>query len=269
MKISKVSFLGLLLSLGLMITTCKTVDVKPDKSDQITKDPVPKKTCREFNEYVKNIGVTVKVDGREQSRPGKGGTTGHVEEYEAKRDPTYRSTETVRKIKCGCTGKLYDDATTCTKECKASLGCFTGICGPSGETKQVCLTTTVHIAFSSSTPFYRVDWQPTVSVSNACRAEITQWNQRIEMHEQRHVQIARDMVNSYNDKWKNGKTFKACGNTEAEAEQKLKEQIDDFKTNVLNKELEQMKADRKQKDDDFEKSSEGAPVKPLDCNVCP
>jgi hypothetical protein len=34
------------------------------------------------------------------------------------------------KIYCHCNKKCYDKATDCTSECKASLGCFTGICAP-------------------------------------------------------------------------------------------------------------------------------------------
>jgi len=36
----------------------------------------------------------------------------------------------VPKIRCGCTGKCYDDPLACVAECKASLGCFTDICAP-------------------------------------------------------------------------------------------------------------------------------------------
>lgn len=36
----------------------------------------------------------------------------------------------IQKIWCNCNKKCYTDAVTCTSECKASLGCFTGICVP-------------------------------------------------------------------------------------------------------------------------------------------
>lgn len=35
-----------------------------------------------------------------------------------------------QKIYCICNNTCYNDATTCLSECKVSLGCFTGICGP-------------------------------------------------------------------------------------------------------------------------------------------
>ena len=36
----------------------------------------------------------------------------------------------VDKIYCNCNKRCYTSATACTNECRASLGCFTGICGP-------------------------------------------------------------------------------------------------------------------------------------------
>jgi len=178
MKTNKVKLLGLLFSLGLLMTTCKTAPIKPDKPDQVVKDPVPG-TCEEFNSYVKKTGVTVMDNGKPKSRPGKAGSTSDIESFEGRRGPTSKSTEMTQTIKCGCTGKLYDEATTCINECKASLRCFTGICAPAGETQRVCLTTTLNIAFTSDTKIYQVDWQPDGNVSNACRAEIAQWNQRV------------------------------------------------------------------------------------------
>lgn len=37
------------------------------------------------------------------------------------------------KVYCNCNKTCYDDSDTCLGECKASLGCFTGICGPATE----------------------------------------------------------------------------------------------------------------------------------------
>lgn len=34
------------------------------------------------------------------------------------------------KIYCNCNKTCYDDLQVCQNECKANLGCFTGICGP-------------------------------------------------------------------------------------------------------------------------------------------
>jgi len=75
-------------------------------------------------------------------------------------------------------------------------------------------------------------------------------------------------VKSYNDKWQDGKTFKACGKTEAEAHQKLKEQIDSFLANVVDNELKQLHAEIVRKNIEVH-GSEGESVKPLDCSVCP
>jgi len=34
------------------------------------------------------------------------------------------------KVYCNCNKKCYDDVSVCLNECKVTLGCFTGICGP-------------------------------------------------------------------------------------------------------------------------------------------
>jgi hypothetical protein len=37
------------------------------------------------------------------------------------------------KVYCNCNKSCYDDVNVCLSECKTSLGCFTGICGPATE----------------------------------------------------------------------------------------------------------------------------------------
>ena len=50
--------------------------------------------------------------------------------YEAGQTKDCECCRPVTKIYCNCNKKCYTDASTCTSECKASLGCFTGICAP-------------------------------------------------------------------------------------------------------------------------------------------
>lgn len=42
------------------------------------------------------------------------------------------------RVKCSCNGKFYDDPQVCLAECRVSLGCFTGICGPVPSDKFHC-----------------------------------------------------------------------------------------------------------------------------------
>ncbi len=37
------------------------------------------------------------------------------------------------KVYCNCNKTCYDDVLKCVDECKVSLGCFTGICGPASQ----------------------------------------------------------------------------------------------------------------------------------------
>lgn len=49
---------------------------------------------------------------------------------EAARSPAGSGEQCSAKVYCACNGKCYDEVTTCLDECRVSLGCFVGICGP-------------------------------------------------------------------------------------------------------------------------------------------
>ena len=236
----------------------------PVCSQGITKDPVRVKSCEEFNKYAMETGVTVVVDGKRIHRPGKAGSTGDLEGAEVMRGEESKQTVAEQSFRCNCNKKLYTRATTCLKDCKVSLRCFTDICSPVQNAKRVCLSTTFKVAFTLQTQSYRLDWRPVTAIPTACKAERDAWNKRVETHEQHHVSDAQEVVKEANDAWKQGKTLKACGTTEAEARRELEKQVKQLNVEVDDA-LAQTRADIKKRSRHFDNSSS---EKPLDCTQC-
>ena len=207
--------------------------------------PNPKKqerqgSCEEFHEYTGNHGVT---DSKGTNHPGFSGWTDDQLRYTHSVSSTSSTTKTVRvtKYKCPCNNTLYDRLDDCIANCKVTLGCFTGICEPvEVDEEQVCLSTAspLEIRFTVSTKVSMLDWTPSGTISNQCRQEIKRYTEETLKHEARHVKDIKDIVDSANERLKNGVEYPAegCGATEEQAQtnlrRKLKERAEQEKSAI-------------------------------------
>jgi hypothetical protein len=215
-------------------------------------------SCKDISRYREIVGVQ---DEEGNGHPGFAGWTDvkllySPFTYDFKRDDQ-------QKVQCNCNKKIYDDVGVCLKECRATLGCFTNICGP--VQGLVCLEVEkVSVTFSSETKSYRLEWKPQQNLSSRCLTEKSKWENKIELHEGRHVQDAQEIAKITNNKWKTSEKYAACGSTEGEAKKKLEGQI----KAALDKELKEMEAELKRRSDAFHSTSEGSPIIDPGCSVC-
>jgi hypothetical protein len=109
------------------------------------------------------------------------------------------------------------------------------------------------ISFTVSTKVSMLDWTPSGTISNQCTQEIQRYTNETLNHEARHVQDIRDVVNSANDRLKNGVEYNAegCGANEQEARNNLREK--------LNERAEQEKLTIQQEIDDKANSFHNSP----------
>lgn len=212
-------------------------------------------TCDDVNTHMENHGVT---DVTGKAHRGYTGWT-HAEISFTYQYEYSKTTKTI--IYCNCNKTYYDDVQKCLQECRAGLGCFTGICEPVSD--EVCLETTKFSAsFNAAITVSVLDWEPSSPLSVACKAEKRRWERAVEQHERKHVQDIRKVVRDQGQNAKNRKYF-ACGSSEEEAEGKLKEQIEkDLQKNIasINDKITTMS-------NEFHASPAGQPIT-LDCNRC-
>ncbi len=230
---------------------------KPSIIKPLTDNEISVATCEEISHWRDTVGVY----DTDVAHPGYAGWTiayfkysSFVYDLQRKQSQTFN---------CFCNGKTYDDINVCLSECKVTLGCFTGICAPSGD--QVCLTAIkITVEFSVTTDTFGLTWKPAQSLSQACRNEISAWQTRIETHEQRHIQDANDIVRAINNTWKQ-KTVEACGSSESAARQALESGI----KAELDKSITDMETDLANRGNSFHQTSEGNPINDPDCSKCP
>lgn len=188
-------------------------------------------TCEALLEYVGNVGVT---DNKGVNHPGH---TGWIDyqcryTYEVPSYSSTRKTVKVTKYKCPCNNMLYNKLDDCIRNCKVTLGCFTGICEPIDfDEEQVCLSTAspIKMRFTVSTDISMLDWSPSGTISNQCEQERARWTRETLNHEARHVKDIKDIINSANERLKNGVDYpvEGCGTTEKEALKSLQKKIDE------------------------------------------
>jgi PKD repeat protein len=212
-------------------------------------------SCEAFQEYTNDHGVT---DSNGENHPGASGWTDYQIRYSTSVSSTSTTTKTVavRHFKCPCNNVIYNTLEECLENCQINLGCFTGICEPVDiEEEQVCVTTasSLMISFTVSTKVSMLDWTPSGTISNQCTQEIQRYTNETLNHEARHVQDIRDVVNSANDRLKNGVEYNAegCGANEQEARNNLREK--------LNERAEQEKLTIQQEIDDKANSFHNSP----------
>jgi hypothetical protein len=215
-------------------------------------------TCQDLERWRETVGVQ---DDLGNGHPRYAGWTDARFRYEFSK--LIYSGRSVQKVQCNCNKKIYDDAQVCLKECKVSLGCFTGICAP--VSGQVCLKTdSFTVEFNVDAKSYRLEWVPKQNPSSKCLIEKSQWETRVETHEGRHVQDAFDIVKLSNGKWKKPKTYEACAATEDEAKRIINAKI----KAELDHEIELMGLEFDKRSSDFHHMLGGSTLIDPDCNIC-
>jgi hypothetical protein len=258
------------ITLALILPACirRVPEIGPDQPTKSSDNPTVTKTdgsCLEFNFYANETGVTV-VDaaGRRLTRPGKVGSTGGVLDVSATIDPNpaEASRETKTTVVCGCTNKEYTSAGACLDECKASLACFTNICGPGASVERVCVKTRVHMAFEPDVRIFVLQWDPPSSASADCLAEKARFDEQVLRHERRHREIALEVAELANMEWEEGKPFEACADTEKQA----REMLDAMIEQAVDSASERANRETDRRNEEFHEQESHA--KELDCSRC-
>jgi hypothetical protein len=86
---------------------------------------------------------------------------------------------------------------------------------------RVCVAARVNIEFSATSRVTKITWEPRPAPCNsgACQAEISAWQNRIDVHEQRHVEDDQKIATDANKRWP--KRYRECATTQEEAMQQL------------------------------------------------
>jgi len=234
--------------------------------------PKPKKqkysgSCEAFQEYTGNHGVT---DSEGKNHPGASGWTDYQLRYTHSVSSTSSTTKTVKvqHFKCPCNNNIYDTNEECLENCLIDLGCFVGYCKlVDVDEEQVCVSTAspLIVRITVSTKVSMLDWTPSGTISNQCRQEIKRYTEETLKHEARHVKDIKDIVDSANERLKNGVEYPAegCGATEEQAQENLRRKLEER--------AEQEKSAIEQEMDDkaeaFDDSPEGKILLPR-CDKC-
>jgi hypothetical protein len=167
--------------------------------------------------------------------------------------------QTVSKIKCPCTGNLYDSAAECQSNCQASLACLASCSG----VQAVRLKATIGVTFSAKPTKSKLDLTPARKLKKECKDHVTSLATQVNQHENRHVKDIQRAVNDYNDKAVTVEV-EAVGETEVKANAEL----DRLAKEQLDKEGKALADQINQDADDFHNTPAGKPVV-VDCNKCP
>jgi hypothetical protein len=94
--------------------------------------------------------------------------------------------------------------------------------------EQICVTAQMTAQFDVNSQITKITWEPSPAPCNnsACQDELNAWQNRIDVHEQHHVQDAINLVAAANKKWQKPKTYRACATTEEDAVQQVRSQGD-------------------------------------------
>lgn len=216
--------------------------------------------CQSIHNYEMRTGVTYRnKDGILENKPGAAGETTVHFTYAAF---TPKATA-MNKLLCSCDEGLYDDSATCLRNCKPSLGCFSNICSP---VIYVQTTKPVSVTFRAETEAFGLDWQPPRGSKRACRNAIANWKQRIFAHESHHVTDAENVAKATTNKWrtKGPHSYAAYGNTQQEAVEKIKKQIQ----RDVQRYISAAEKDYQVLSDQFHRTKEGSPIIDPDCSQC-
>jgi uncharacterized membrane protein YphA (DoxX/SURF4 family) len=255
--VSRRGFLGFM-AVAWLVAACKKDQPKPPASrPRAPIIPVPGNEidddCSSISRYREIVGVQDK-DGN--GHPGYSGWTDVTFSYTYD-PPTKRISS---KLRCNCTDKNYSSIEECQKECKASLGCFTGICEP---VNHVCISVASSgVRFKATTESYRLQWKPKGKLSSKCQIEKSSWERRIEEHEGRHVADAQALAEDATRAWQT--TYEECAMTEDAAANAVRNKLEaDLKAKL--KELEKQNVERAEQ---WHKTTEGQPIIDPDCSQC-
>lgn len=216
-----------------------------------------KGNCAQLKNFIESRGACDEEDCRKGSAA-----------FTQLRAPTFSysySKKTTQKVKCSCSGKMYDaeDISKCVKECKASLGCFTGICEPVGEGFIKLTSTPYQITVGSpEIHVFMINWISD-DASRKCKKALKEWNNLIKTHETVHVDDALGLISK---KIKVKNTHYGEGATEEEAKVMLEESIANELKQEFSKLLEKFAEDSNQ----FHSQEEGKnpDVSRLLCDFC-
>ena len=228
-------------------------EIKDDGGPSI---PAPAMSCSALNNYIGTVGVK---DTSGTNHPGWAGVTDYLSiEHDIK---YYGTKKQVTNLWCEPKKKFYNDTATCQRECKASLGGFTGICEPAGTV--TCITAeNLQANFTAPLVIKRIDWLPIRPISDACKAEKEKWEKEVDTHEAKHAEDIKTILDDANQRWRS-KTFEACGETYELAKKRLDEKI----SSAAADEEANIKRLINEKSNEFHNSPAGK-LRELNCTIC-
>lgn len=213
--------------------------------------------CEELPDYLDRYGVT---DETGNDHPGYAGWT----LVEFRHGPfTYsRGFSSQGQFNCPCNHVVYQTLEDCLRNCKVTLGCFTGICEPIGQTCVV--SNDVDVTFYANIDVSAAKWNPSGSLSAGCLLEKFRWEKAVLKHEQHHVKDIERLVEEANRRWQGAQSFEACGASEAEADNNLRNSI----RQALSDEIRFLEQEIERLTREFHSSPEGGPIRSINCALC-
>ncbi len=246
----------LVLGLVILLISCH----KPKKTSYLDKvdvdDDIWSYDCNELSDYVNDYGVT-DYDGN--AHPGYYGWS----LVEFRYSPFFydRGFLSRAQYHCPCNNTTYQTLDECLSNCQVTLGCFTGICEPVGQT---CITANkVDVRFYANIHTTVAKWDPDESLSAICLGEKFRWESDILKHEQQHYKDIESILEDLNQQWKQQQSFEGCGSTEAEADNNLQQSIQQALDNEINSLIQE--AERMA--NEFHSRPEGR-IKGINCEYC-
>jgi hypothetical protein len=172
----------------------------------------------------------------------------------------------VNRWSCSCNKKEYDNEDKCVEECKVSMGCFTGICQPIGQTDQACMTKSAIIQFVVTNKTTINKWSPSASDSKvaACMAAAETYTASVAAHESVHAKENTEIVDQWNQSHKNTMSFTSCAKTADAATELNRQKFVDEAT----KQHSELKNQMSEAAEKFHASPAGSHAN-INCSACP
>jgi hypothetical protein len=213
--------------------------------------------CDELPDYLDRYGVT---DENGNGHPGYVGWT--LREFQNSPFEYSRGFSSQGKFYCPCNHVEYQTLEECLRNCKVTLGCFTGICEPIGQTCVV--SNDVDVTFYANISVSVAKWNPSGGLSAACLVEKFRWEKDNLKHEQHHVKDIERLVEEANRRWQGAQSFEACGSSETDADNNLRNSI----LQALSDEIRFLEQEIERLSSEFHSSPEGGPVRSINCVLC-
>lgn len=107
-----------------------------------------------------------------------------------------------------------------------------------------------------------LEWIPVTAGSNECHYQRYEWNRKVLIHENTHIQDAYQVSSIFKDALHH--SFVICGLNRNDVEEKLNQQLQYLSKQVANAAHQEFV----RRSNDFHESDQGMPIPPLNCNLC-